>query len=277
LAAPAAWAADPVGRVSAVSGTATARSSDGKVRTLKCNDPIYADDEVRTAAGSSVGLFVGDYYAGLDERTIAGVRANRDGSPRLLLRDGHVRLLDGGSRAGATLQTPGLLAANSGRDTEGFAFREKAWVVSMICPRAGAAAVSRLVNGVRTGEGMSAGSGTCAVGKPTEPIYSADASHAPLAVASNYCPLPPLAALGASSRFGDPLPAVALGLPSVDAGPPAGAFDAGTPGVTRMACDVGCGLATLVGKSNAPLAGGPPGGGAPGGGGGPPGGGGGAP
>jgi len=75
--AAAASADEPVARVVAVRGSATAQSPGEEPRPLRCNDPLRAGDRVATEPGASVSLLAGDVYAGLDARTVATV----DGAP----------------------------------------------------------------------------------------------------------------------------------------------------------------------------------------------------
>lgn len=232
--AAAASADEPVARVVAVRGSATAQSPGEEPRPLRCNDPLHAGDRIATEPGASVSLLAGDVYAGLDARTVATVDGAAD-RPRLAVERGHLRVLDAGGRTPVRLETPGLAAADAGADVEALVFPEKAWTVSMLCAYDESLAVTR-----PSGEGARPEAGSCAVSKPGEPLFVADASHPRLAVVADACPLDlELAGLPAG-RFGSPAD-VALG-PDVAAGPLtslAPAIAAAGGGALRNPCEVG--------------------------------------
>jgi len=215
LAAPAV-AAEPgeIGRVAAIEGVVYAQAPGQVLRRLSCDDPIYDGDLVVTDDDAGVGVLSSDFYTRLDQGTETEIRVASNGAPRLDLARGHVRLIDESpTRAEGRIDTPGLSAAQAGRDTEAFALPEKAWVVSMICGYADPVDVARRSDPSDRAAGRP---GACHVEKPREPIYAADASEDRLPVrARNRCDAAPR--FPVAERF-EQLP-VAL-TPPVAAGPP---------------------------------------------------------
>jgi hypothetical protein len=231
-AASAGAAEEVVGRVAAVRGTATAQAPGEKLRVLHCDDPIHRGDRIETAEGSEVGIVAGVFHAGLGAETALDFETTPAGSPDLRLAAGRLRLMRGGRAAPARIATPGLLAARADADTEAFAFPEKSWVISMLCPRAGGLEATRASD---PSQSISAGAGQCAIEKPREKLYLAPASHPRLAVLDQGCGELPLAGV-AADRFVEPTPPVALA-----GAPPAYPEVAALQRDVRLTCDVGCG------------------------------------
>jgi hypothetical protein len=172
---------EPVGRAVSVRGAVFAQAPGEERRILECRDPIFAGDRVLTLDGSAVGIDSSTYYARLGENTVVEFGALANGSPRVDLVDGHVRLIDsaGNNAESAELLTPGLRVSRTGPDQDALVFREKAGVVSMVCAYSEPVNVARRTDGAQL---LVAAPSGCVVGKPREPLYAANASHPQLAV-----------------------------------------------------------------------------------------------
>jgi len=231
---------ETIGRVVAVRGEVTAQAPGGEPRTLRCDDPIYAGDQLSTAADGRLGVLSGGIYSGIGEKSAMRIDSTEAGAPSLDLQRGHLRVVDAesGAQAPARLETPGLVAQNAGHDTEALVFPEKAWKVSMVCAYDDPVAVTRAAKG----DGTSAEPGTCAVDKPREPLFTAQATHPRLPVIQDDCHLAAPVAGGALDYFGSPAD-VALG-PDVAAaagGQSLAPAIGGVGGINqlRTACDTG--------------------------------------
>jgi hypothetical protein len=224
-----------VGEVGSVSGLALAQTPGQQPRELACGDPIYAGDRVVTSERSSLGVVSGDFWTGLGPETETTFADTAAGAPQVDLAKGHLRVIDASAAAPApaAIYTPGLVALDSGTDTEALVFGEKVGTVAMICGWDQAIDVD--------GRGASTGSlitepGECAIGKPREKVYGAPATHEPLPVSAND-------ACGAGRPFDVAghhfLPAVAAGVaPTLPAGPTVAAF----AGFGPASCQItGCG------------------------------------
>ncbi len=181
---PTAASAEPaevVGTVAAVQGAVFATSPGEERRILQHRDPIHAGDEVLTLDDSAVAIDSGSYYVRLGENTKAEIDVLASGAPAVELQEGHVRLLDleKGSGDSAELTTPGLKVARTGPDQDAMVFAEKAGPVSVVCTYGSPLDVQSLGD---PNTFRNAPSGGCVVGKLGEPLFGADASHAPLAV-----------------------------------------------------------------------------------------------
>ncbi len=210
-AAGSAPAADDVGRVVAVRGSVTAAAPGEAPRQLHCDDPIYEGDRIVSGEGAGLGIMSDGVYSGLDEKTTLAFRTTEQGAPELDLEVGHLRVLDAANDESPRIQTPGLLAYNAGNDTEAIVSPEKLGTLSMVCPYDESVSVTRVA---MPGVGVRPEPGQCAIEKPKEPLFLADASHPRLGVINDHCS--PVAGL-VGPRF---LPDVAAG-PGLD-GPPIG-------------------------------------------------------
>jgi len=201
-----AFAADalPVARVVGIRGEVTAQSPGASPRALAYDSEIYAGDSVATSPGAGVGLLAGGHYVGLDESTTATLGLAANGAPDVQVKAGRARVLDSGDGAAAKLGAGALFAANSGGDTDAFAFAEKGGLVSMICPTEGP------VTAARGAEALTPGPGDCAVAKAGEPLYPAKAGHGPLDLLAQLDGFDP--ATNPVAVLGRPLPPVALGI-----------------------------------------------------------------
>jgi hypothetical protein len=234
-----------IGRVVAVRGQATAQAPGGAPRSLQCNDPIYAGDQIEIADEGVLGVLSGGIYAGMGQKTRLEMQATDGGAPRLDLQQGHLRVLDAESGGSAArIQTPGLLAYDAGRDTEALVYPEKAWTVSMVCAYEDPVQVTRAAKG----DGTRALPGRCAIDKPREALFTAPANHPRLAVIDDECGTPLLTPVAGTAldHFGSPAD-VAAG-PDVAAAafrsPTLAPAVAGVSGVKRLrdSCDAGtCG------------------------------------
>ena len=199
-----ALAADEVARVVGVEGSALVRTPGEPSRVARVDEPVFAGDSIVTAKGAGVGLLAGEHYVGVAESTTARIGQTADGAPDVIVEQGRARVLASGSGPAAKLGSPSLVAANAGSDTDVFAFAEKAGLVSMICPAEGP------VQANQGGQTLTPGPGECAVAKPGEPAYLADASHGPLPLLADGGAVP--LAGDPVARIGEPLPPVALGV-----------------------------------------------------------------
>lgn len=218
-------ATQPVGRVVSTRGAVFAQAPGEERRILKCRDPIYEGDRIFTLEGSELGVDAASYHLRLGQNSTAEMGALASGAPRVDLVQGHLRLIDStqGAGASAELSTPGLRLARTGRDQDALVFAEKAGVVSMVCAYGDDLRVARRTD---PNVALLAPSGSCVVGKPREPLFTAEASHPELAVLMRDA-CEELAALPVADRFspGDVAlgPALAGGGAAGGAAPPPGA------------------------------------------------------
>ena len=245
-------AAEDVGRVVAVRGHVTAQAPGEPERKLDCNDPIYAGDRIVSAEAGGLGIMSDGVYSGLNEKTTVDFRTTAEGAPALSLQRGHLRVLDAAGEEPARIETPGLLASNAGDDTEAIVFPEKAGTVSMVCPWEDPVGVARVLD---PAVGTRPDPGQCAIDKPKEPLFLAEATHPKLGVINDHCT--PVAGL-IGQRF----------LPDVAAGPPMSMPAVGPPINSnynvqdlRQACDQPGTCGALGAGGGGPGGGGPPGGG----------------
>jgi hypothetical protein len=191
------------GEVVALRGVVMAQSPGDSPRRLLCGDTISAGDRIRTTENARVGVMSGGFYTQLGAESAAELENTPAGTPSVALARGHLRVLDtdAGGAGAARIATPGLLAARAGTDTEAFALGEKAGVLSMVCTHDGPVEVTRAGE---SAPALGPGAGQCAVSKPREPVYMADASHERLPILDDdACRVGPLGGL-AASRFGPP-------------------------------------------------------------------------
>jgi len=198
-------AAEESARVVGVRGSVLVQTPGTEPRLLRFDDAVLAGDKIVTAKGAGVGLLAGEHYVGLDESTTATLGLTGRGAPDVHVLSGRARVLASGDGVAARLGTATLLAANAGSDTDVFAFVEKAGLVSMICPNEGP------VQAARGAQALPPDLGGGAVAKRGEPLYLADAAHAPLDLLAD--PDDYDVAGDPTVRMGEPLPPVALGVP----------------------------------------------------------------
>ena len=89
-----ALAADEVGSVSAVGGEATAQQPGAEPRPLKCGDPVFAGDTLRTGSDSHVGVQLDDIATHLDANTQVVIGRTAENTPSARLLAGKVRMID---------------------------------------------------------------------------------------------------------------------------------------------------------------------------------------
>jgi len=221
--AGAALAADELGRVSAVSGDATAQQPGAEPRPLACGDPVYANDTLRTGNDSHVGVQLDDVATHLDpnSQVLLGRTAVNTPSARLLA--GKVRMIDPRDEGEpAQLAVLDADAQVRGNDAEGYIFSEKVGPYAMLCEWNHPLPVSR------GNEHKSADPHQCVIAKPKEPLYTANAHDARIpALAQECAPGPELASLNNPRNHLTPR--------DVAAGPPAGPGTAGFAPVTAIA------------------------------------------
>lgn len=203
------------GRVTAVDGTATAQQPGDEPRTLRCGDPVYADDRLNTAKDARLGVLLGDVFAQLPADSALQLGHTADLTPDVRLEQGGVRLID--PRAGGAMGYLAALDARAevmGNDVEAYLFREKVGPYAMLCEWDAPLRVSR------NDERELASPGNCIVAKQTEPLYVAKAHDQRIAaLADEICEIDPgaLAALaGDPARHLTPAAVAAAGpLPGV--------------------------------------------------------------
>lgn len=225
-----------VGHVVSVEGEAYAQAPGEAARRLECDSPIYRHDLITTMEDPGLAIMSGDAYVRLAGNSTMRFGTLNTGPPALDLKLGQVRMIDmgNGSRSGS-ISTPGLLLADARSNSEAIVFAEKIWTVSMICSQDDSLGVERTGN---PNERIVSSPGECTISKPNEPLYTAAASHDPLALlARAQCDAPDLQ-LGLADRFapGD----LAGLLPAVGAGPPGLAPPAAVVAAPAMAgCTAG--------------------------------------
>jgi hypothetical protein len=221
-------AAQTVGRVAALAGQARAVGPAGS-RALACGDAVGAGDRLELGPGARLGVLSDAVYAQLTagSRATAGVTA--DGLPDWSLESGRLRLVDTrdpGEAGRSRLATPHAVARGLAGDSEAYVLVEKTGAYSIVCEWGEPLAVSR------ADEALTAGPGECAVAKPSEPLYKADAQAERIPLAGgDACGLGPLDGGDLAARFGDPLAAVAAGPP------PGGLLPPAPPAFARQPCD----------------------------------------
>ena len=187
----AAFAADELGRVSAVAGEATAQQPGAQPRALACGDPVFAGDTLRTGSDSHVGVQLDDVATHLDANSQVEIGRTAEGTPSARLLAGKVRMIDPRDQ-GPPAQLS-VLAADAhvmSNDAEGYIFSEKLGPYAMLCEWDAPLPVSR------GGEQKTAKPGECVIAKPKEPLYTANAHEQRIpALAQECAPGPELASL----------------------------------------------------------------------------------
>jgi hypothetical protein len=194
--ANAAFAADEVGRVTAVAGEATAQQPGAEPRPLACGDPVFANDTLRTGRDSHIGLQQGDIATHLDasSQLVVGTTPQNTASARLIA--GKVRMID--PRESGDPAQLSVLAADAhvqGNDAEGYIFSEKVGPYAMLCEWDQPLPVTR------GNESKTAEPNHCVIAKPKEPLYTANAHDTRIpALAQECAPGPDLASLNSPLR-----------------------------------------------------------------------------
>lgn len=218
------------GRVTAVDGAATAQQPGQEPRSLRCGDPVYADDRLDTAEGAHLGVLLGDVLAQLPAESTLQLGHTADLTPDVRLEQGGVRLIDPRD-AGALgyLAALDVRAEVMGNDVEAYIFTEKVGPYAMLCEWDAPLRVSR------DEERALASPGNCVIAKNLEPLYVAQAHDERIAaLADQVCEIDPgaLAALaGDPARHLTPAAVAA-------AGPLAGVASAGFGKSTPSSLDV---------------------------------------
>ena len=171
LALPVGAADETLGYVSSLAGEATAQRAGEEPRALACGDPVYADDTLRTAADSRVGVMLEDVAAHLSASTQVALGRTEIETPSARLESGMVRVIDP-RESGNAAQLAVLDAAAQvvGNDAEAYLFAEKVGPYAMLCEWDAPLPVSRGEEGPHTAD-----PGECVIAKPTEPLYTAKA------------------------------------------------------------------------------------------------------
>lgn len=160
--------AKPIAEVASVQGTAEAIGANGQSRVLVIGDPIQAGESVRTAAGSTAGLWHDEALAQLPEKSKARFDRNADGQTRVTLEEGAVRVVDP-RKAGEPIELVALDSSSTvlGGDREARILREKAGAYAMLCDWVQPVSVTRRA------EGKSARPGDCIIAHPREAMFAA--------------------------------------------------------------------------------------------------------
>ncbi|HZO09042.1 MAG TPA: hypothetical protein VFC77_06660 [Myxococcota bacterium] len=210
----------PAARVASLAGSAASDGPDGHAE-LACGHDICAGDRVSTGAGGGLGLLSGGMLIQLGEESRAVVGLTPEGTPRVELEQGRVRIIDprDGGPPGR-LSVLGSQAELVGTDTD-------AELVGAGPERSGRFCEYDAPLRV---DGQTLAPGSCAVVRPGSPPVAAapPAGGTRLAALDADCKptaLPPVAGFG-------PLPPVAAA--PVKALPLPGGLD----GPLRSACDV---------------------------------------
>jgi hypothetical protein len=213
--ASAAGAADELGRVTAVTGEATAQQPDAEVRPLHCGDPVFPGDTLRTGSDSHVGVQLDDVATHLDPNTQVLLGRTEVNTPSARLLAGKVRMID--PRDEGEPARLSVLAADGhvmGNDAEAYIFSEKVGPYAMLCEWSDPLPVTR------GNESKTAKPGECVIAKPKEPLYTANAHDQRIpALAQECAPGPDLANLNNPMNHLTPR--------DVASGPPAGPGTAG--------------------------------------------------
>jgi len=171
LALPAAAEDEGLGYVSSLAGEATAQRAGEEPRALACGDPVFADDTLRTAADSRVGVMLDDVAAHLSEKTQVALGRTDVATPAARLESGMVRVIDPrNAGAPARLAVLDAQAQVVGNDAEAYLFAEKVGPYAMLCEWDAPLSVARGDDPSKTAD-----PGQCVIAKPTEPLYTADA------------------------------------------------------------------------------------------------------
>jgi len=210
----------PIAEVASVSGTVDAIDAHGQTRAVAVGDPIYAGEQVRTAAGATVGLWHGEALAQVAEKSRARVDRNADGHVRVTLEEGAVRVVDPRT-SGDPIELVALDSTSTvlGGDREARVLREKAGAYSMICDWV------KPVSVTRRAEGKTARPGDCVIANAREPLFAAPGHDQRIPLLAG---APSLADAGPAidpASLLNPLPPVGAG------GPGALAFGPDVPGV----------------------------------------------
>ena len=209
-----------VGQVVAVSGPAHAQAPGHAPRSLTCDAPLYACEEIVTEPGASLSFLSGDVLVrvGGDARVaLAGAEA----APDLFVQQGALRSTDGRSAGAAPVRlgTRDLAASASGADAE---LETSAAGPSRLCTFAGSAAVEAGGSTSRTlaaGKCLAAqGGGVASFARAKEPSLALEAA--------GFCAF--------EVALDDSLTPVDVAAPPIDAFP----GGAPTADVPRDSCDV---------------------------------------
>jgi hypothetical protein len=220
--AGAALAADELGRVSAVTGEATAQQPGAEPRALACGDPVFAGDTLRTSSNSTVGVQLDDVATHLDANTQVVIGRTAESTPSARLLAGKVRMIDPRDAGAppaqlAALDTDARVVSN---DAEAYIFAEKLGPYAMMCEWDAPLPVNR------GSESKTAKPGECVIAKPKEPLYTANAHDARIpALAQECAPGPELAALNDPRHHLSPADVAALGPMAAAFAPPQPAPD----------------------------------------------------
>jgi hypothetical protein len=187
--ASAALAADELGRVTAVTGEATAQQPGAEPRALHCGDPVFPGDTLRTGSDSHVGVQLDDVATHVDANSQVLLGRTDVNTPSARLLAGKVRMIDPRDEGEPAMLS--VLAADGhvkGNDAEAYIFSEKVGPYAMLCEWDEPLPVSR------GNESKTAKPGECVIAKPKEPLYTANAHDQRIPALAQECgPGPALA------------------------------------------------------------------------------------
>jgi hypothetical protein len=206
-AASAALAADELGRVSAVTGEATAQQPGAEPRALACGDPVFSGDTLRTGANSHVGVQLDDIATHVDANSQVVLGRTAQSMPSARLVAGKVRMIDPRDAGNpAQLSALDADARVMGNDAEGYIFSEKVGPYAMLCEWDEPLPVTR------GKEQKTAEPGKCVIAKPKEPLYTANGHDSRIpALAQECAPGPDLASLNGPAHHLTPSDVAAPG------------------------------------------------------------------
>ena len=164
------WPEAAVGQVTSIAGHVVAERPGEPPRPLHCHDHVYRGERIVTTDGSRVGVLMDDVYAHLAASTAVLMDTTPQASSELTLETGGVRVIDP-RHEGAAVRLAVLDASAQvlGNDTEAYVFSEKTGRYAMLCEWDEPLPVARGSESVR------ADPGKCAIAKPKEPLYLANA------------------------------------------------------------------------------------------------------
>ncbi len=176
---PECTATGDVGQLVAVSGAVHARTADGRLRSLACDDVLRACETLVTSPGARAGLLAQDVYAEVtpDTRVRVGLR---EGLPEFYVQSGGVRLVDAREGGGAPLEvgTPHGSGRATGADSEWWVRFEGGAGETRVCAHERDVALQPL-----SGAGGTAAAGRCAV-LDTGGVHLAEGADPTIAIAA---------------------------------------------------------------------------------------------
>lgn len=176
-------ATEPVGLVVAMRGQVSAVDAAGQERALTCGDVIGRDELIRTGRASRVAVLTGDVYAQLYVHSAARFGNEADGSARLALERGRMRVIDPRPSAGAApvhVRASEAQTRFAGNDVDAYVLGPVGATNAMLCSESVDLAVERL------GQRTTAQRGQCAIDSRGKSLYRAQVPSTRIALAEAY-------------------------------------------------------------------------------------------